>query len=71
MTRKKWGIDGTIVSGERCQSGQNTEYEDPEEGLFCMPKDKQENSAVRAQWSRVEMIDHEDSRGHNMLDFMP
>lgn len=71
MTWKKWGIDGTIVSGERCQSGQNTEYKDPEEGLFGMPKDKQENSVVRAQWSRVEMIDHEDIRGHNMLDFMP
>lgn len=70
MTWKKQGMDGTIISGEGCQSGQNTKYKDPEERCILHAQDKQGTSMVRAQWSRGEMIGDEGSGSHNMLDFI-
>ena len=54
-TWKKWGMNGTIISGEECSSRGNSEYADPEEKHIWLSQAR--NQYAHSTLSNSEMIE--------------
>ena len=52
---KKWGMNGTIISGEECSSRGNSEYADPEEKHIWLSQAR--NQYAHSTLSNSEMIE--------------